>query len=68
MTVEIRRPVALVILDGWGINPVCEHNAVCQADTPRLRALLESWPHAPSVPPVGVWVCPFVRWGMALVL
>ncbi|WP_041531929.1 2,3-bisphosphoglycerate-independent phosphoglycerate mutase [Syntrophotalea carbinolica] len=42
----MRRPVALVILDGWGINPVCEHNAVCQADTPRLRALLESWPHA----------------------
>jgi 2,3-bisphosphoglycerate-independent phosphoglycerate mutase len=46
MTHGIRRPVALVILDGWGINPVCEHNAVCQAETPHLRALLRDWPHA----------------------
>lgn len=46
MTAPIRRPVTLVILDGWGINPVCAHNAVCQADTPRLDALLRDWPRA----------------------
>jgi len=46
MTQGIRRPVTLVILDGWGINPVCEHNAVCLADTPHLRGLLRNWPHA----------------------
>ncbi len=41
-----KRPVALVILDGWGINPECEGNAVCQADTPNLDRLFEKYPHA----------------------
>jgi 2,3-bisphosphoglycerate-independent phosphoglycerate mutase len=45
MTRTIRRPVTLVILDGWGINPDCEHNAVCRAHTPRLDALQRDWPH-----------------------
>ena len=38
-------PVALVILDGWGINPDCSANAVCQASTPRLDALFRDYPH-----------------------
>ena len=40
----VRRPIALVILDGWGISPSCEANAVCQARTPRLDALLQEYP------------------------
>ncbi len=45
MTSQVPRPVALVILDGWGINPSCSHNAVCLARTPRLDGLLQDWPH-----------------------
>jgi len=37
-------PVALVILDGWGINDNCSGNAVCQAQTPRLDALFRDYP------------------------
>ncbi|HDR46310.1 MAG TPA: 2,3-bisphosphoglycerate-independent phosphoglycerate mutase, partial [Geoalkalibacter subterraneus] len=46
MKLSAKRPVALVILDGWGINPECEGNAVCQADTPNLDRLFEKYPHA----------------------
>lgn len=38
------RPVALIILDGWGINPDCSANAVCQARTPHLDALAANYP------------------------
>jgi len=38
-------PVALVILDGWGINDSCSANAVCQANTPHLKALFRDYPH-----------------------
>jgi len=37
-------PLALIILDGWGIRPECRANAVCQAHTPRLDALAASYP------------------------
>ena len=37
-------PVALIILDGWGINTSCTANAVCQARTPRLDALAADFP------------------------
>ncbi len=40
----VRRPVVLMILDGWGINPSCENNAVCQARTPRLDGLSRDYP------------------------
>ncbi len=40
----MRRPVALIILDGWGINPDCTANAVCLARTPRLDALAATCP------------------------
>jgi len=39
-----KRPVALVILDGWGINPSCSNNAACLAKTPRLDQLAETCP------------------------
>jgi 2,3-bisphosphoglycerate-independent phosphoglycerate mutase len=44
MNPAVRRPVTLVILDGWGINESCEHNAVCHARTPRLDALFREYP------------------------
>ncbi|MDA3901933.1 MAG: 2,3-bisphosphoglycerate-independent phosphoglycerate mutase [Desulfuromusa sp.] len=37
-------PVALVILDGWGISESCENNAACQARTPTLDRLRQEWP------------------------
>ena len=40
----MRKPVALIILDGWGINDNCDSNAVCQANTPRLRELADHYP------------------------
>jgi len=40
------KPVALIILDGWGINEDCTNNAVCQARTPRLDALFADYPSA----------------------
>lgn len=40
----VRRPLVLMILDGWGINPSCEHNAACQAHTPRLDRLRNEYP------------------------
>jgi 2,3-bisphosphoglycerate-independent phosphoglycerate mutase len=46
MKLSAKRPVALVILDGWGINPECEGNAVCLADTPNFDRLFEKYPHA----------------------
>ncbi len=40
----MKRPVALVILDGWGINDDCSNNAVCQAKTPVLDSLFAQYP------------------------
>jgi 2,3-bisphosphoglycerate-independent phosphoglycerate mutase len=37
-------PVALVILDGWGISERCDNNAVCLARTPVVDALRQEWP------------------------
>jgi len=38
------RPVALVILDGWGISDRCDNNAACLARTPNLDQLQQQWP------------------------
>ena len=40
------RPVALIVLDGWGIAPDGPGNAVTRAVTPRLDALANDYPHA----------------------
>lgn len=42
----MHNPVVLMILDGWGIDPDCTYNAVCQAETPVLDGLLKKCPHA----------------------
>ena len=39
------RPVVLVILDGWGLNPNRENNAIALADTPNMDMLWEKYPH-----------------------
>jgi 2,3-bisphosphoglycerate-independent phosphoglycerate mutase len=39
-------PVLLVILDGFGINPRKEGNAVAGASTPNLDALLKNYPNS----------------------
>ncbi|MDO4281034.1 MAG: 2,3-bisphosphoglycerate-independent phosphoglycerate mutase [Peptococcaceae bacterium] len=40
------KPVVLMILDGWGINPDCINNAACQAKTPALDHLFATCSHA----------------------
>ena len=42
----MRRPVVLVVLDGWGLAPPGPGNAVELADTPVFDALWERYPHA----------------------
>jgi len=39
-------PVILVILDGFGINPRKEGNAIANASTPNLDALLKNYPNS----------------------
>jgi 2,3-bisphosphoglycerate-independent phosphoglycerate mutase len=39
------RPFVLVILDGWGINPRKEGNAIALARTPNIDRLARDWPH-----------------------
>ena len=40
------RPAALIILDGWGLNPRQEANAIKEANTPFLDRLFKENPHA----------------------
>jgi 2,3-bisphosphoglycerate-independent phosphoglycerate mutase len=42
-----KKPLLLMILDGWGINPNPAHNAVALANTPNLTRLLAEYPHVP---------------------
>lgn len=41
-----KKPLLLMILDGWGINPGSAHNAVALAETPNLTKFLRDYPHA----------------------
>ncbi|KGG80290.1 phosphoglyceromutase [Caloranaerobacter azorensis H53214] len=38
------KPVALIILDGWGIGKDYEGNAILKAKTPNFKMLLENYP------------------------
>ena len=40
------RPVVLCILDGWGLNPSREGNAVALAETPNFDRIWQECPHA----------------------
>ncbi len=51
------KPCALIILDGWGVRPADDGNAIALARTPRLDALFADYPHtllACSGPSVGL--------------
>ena len=39
------RPFVLIIMDGWGINPRKEGNAIALARTPNIDKLAGQWPH-----------------------
>ena len=41
----MKKPLLLMILDGWGINRNPDHNAVAMAETPNLKQLLAEYPH-----------------------
>ena len=43
--VTVRNRVALVILDGFGVNPSKANNAVLRANTPRLDEYFSRYPH-----------------------
>ncbi len=40
----MKKPTVLMILDGYGLNKKCEHNAVCQAKTPIMDQLMSQCP------------------------
>ncbi|HHW93305.1 MAG TPA: 2,3-bisphosphoglycerate-independent phosphoglycerate mutase [Clostridiaceae bacterium] len=46
MVRKTQRPIALIILDGWGISDDPFGNAVLAADTPFLDHLIAKWPVA----------------------
>ena len=45
------KPVVLVVMDGWGINPKLnpgvDVNAVATAETPNIDALTKEYPYVP---------------------
>ena len=41
----MKRPVVLLILDGWGVAPPGPGNAISQAQTPHIDRLWRSYPH-----------------------
>jgi 2,3-bisphosphoglycerate-independent phosphoglycerate mutase len=51
------KPVVLCILDGWGLNPATEGNAIAQAHTPHFDRLMATCPNATLIthgPDVGL--------------
>ena len=40
-----KRFVALIILDGWGLNPRRDHNAVALASTPTMDRIWANYAH-----------------------
>jgi 2,3-bisphosphoglycerate-independent phosphoglycerate mutase len=39
------RPFVLIVMDGWGINPRREGNAIALAHTPNIDKIASQWPH-----------------------
>ncbi len=44
--IYINRPIALIIMDGFGMAPPSEYNAVYNAETPYIDSLLSSCPNS----------------------
>ena len=40
-----KKPVVLMILDGYGLNDKCEANAVCEGKTPIMDQLMSQCPY-----------------------
>lgn len=40
------KPLVLVILDGWGISPRLEGNAIARADLPNYKKIMADYPHS----------------------
>ena len=40
-----KKPTVLMILDGYGLNKNCDHNAVCEAKTPVMDQLMKECPY-----------------------
>lgn len=38
-------PFVLIVMDGWGINPRRDGNAIALARTPHIDAIARQWPH-----------------------
>ncbi|HEY7976214.1 MAG TPA: 2,3-bisphosphoglycerate-independent phosphoglycerate mutase, partial [Ktedonobacterales bacterium] len=54
---DIPRPLTLIVMDGYGINPRKDANAIAMAHKPHLDAIARAWPHtqvATSGPAVGL--------------
>jgi len=43
---EKKRPVCLIIMDGWGVAPADERNALAKANTPNLDKFFLKYPNA----------------------
>lgn len=41
-----KKPLVLLILDGWGYREQTENNAIAQANTPVMDALWQNYPHS----------------------
>ena len=39
------RPFVLIVMDGWGINPRKEGNAITLGHTPNIDKIASQWPH-----------------------
>jgi len=42
---KLKRPLILIIMDGWGIGEDDEHNPIFLADTPNIDHILDTYPH-----------------------
>ena len=45
MTMTHKKPIVLVVCDGWGEREEVYGNAIANAQTPRLKALYQAWPN-----------------------
>ncbi|HEU5370172.1 MAG TPA: 2,3-bisphosphoglycerate-independent phosphoglycerate mutase, partial [Ktedonobacterales bacterium] len=53
----VPRPLVLIVMDGWGINPRSDANAIALARTPHIDQIARTFPHtqlATSGPAVGL--------------
>ena len=59
-----RRPVMLVILDGWGWREEPADNAIRQAKTPTFDRLWQNGPHGFLHTSARTSACPTARWAI----